>query len=111
MPTTDIVPDTVRMSHRHDPGTSRDAAVRASSGTKKSALYKAIATVLRDGPLTPKEVHREYGHVRMQRGWPVADLQDIRRRMTELEHDFDRIEPVGRRNGERVMRLVGEAVA
>jgi hypothetical protein len=107
------VPDTVRMSHRTDPHTSKEAAVKASTGTKKALLYGAILALLEQGPLTPSEVSAEYEKDRRRsRGaWlPEADLYDIRRRMSELEHDHKRIEPTyGRRAGQRVMRLVVES--
>ena len=109
------VTDTVRMSHTQDPHTSKDAAEKASKGTKRALLYGAILSLLEKYPMTPGELLAEYNDRRnLAPGWlPEADLYDIRRRMTELEHDHGRIESVvespgrfERRAGQRVMRLV-----
>ncbi|MFF2493211.1 hypothetical protein [Agromyces sp. NPDC058064] len=113
------------MSHRDDPHTSHDAAGRAAKGTKKEMLYGAIRVALELGPGTPAEVLARYQANRKGAGeWLPAsvDLQDIRRRMTEMQRDFGTIEPIkvgtyrggkpqyATREGQRVMRLV-EAVA
>lgn len=106
------VTDLVRMSHRNDPDTSRAAAARASRGTKVAAIQAAILRLLVAGPATPKELHQEYFIRRRSERWPSADLQDIRRRLTELQHDFQLVvDTKVRRNGERVMALAPEAVA
>lgn len=116
--------DVARMSHRNDPHTSHEAAERTATGTKKSLLYGAIKAALAGHPGTPAEVLDRYTLQRLDAGeWmPEADLQEIRRRMTELEHDFGSIEPIqvgtqrsgkpqyATREGQRVMRLT-EAVA
>ncbi len=113
MTSTQSVDETVRMSHRNDPHTSHEAAEKASQGTKKELLYGAILAVLRRGPATPAEVLDSYMKDRRKVSWlPEADLYDIRRRMSELEHDTNRIEAIVespgryfRREGQRVMRL------
>ena len=99
------------MSHWDDPSTSKDAATRTVRGRKLHLIRGAIIGALQQGPATPREVLARYEESRDTAGeWlPVVDVYDIRRRMTELEHDFERIVPVGRRNGERVMSLVGES--
>jgi len=116
---TDMVSDLVEMSHRLDPHTSVDAARRALRSGKVSRLHGAIVAILRDGPATPGEVLVAYHLNRQDVGWLDAnvDLQDIRRRMTELERRFGRIEPIQAgthkggapqwvtRDGARVMRL------
>lgn len=116
--------EVARMSHRDDPHTSHEAADRASRGTKKEMLYGAIRVALEIGPGTPAEVLARYQAARAGAGrWlPSVDLQDIRRRMTEMQRDFGTIEPIkvgtyrggkpqyATRDGQRVMRLV-EAVA
>ena len=106
------------MSHSSDPHTSSDAAATVSVA-KKNRLYVAIADILKFEALTPAEVTEEYQSWRDIFDGPEADLQEIRRRMTEMQHDLDRIEPIqvgttvtGRpqyqtRRGQRVMRLVG----
>ncbi|MFD4111644.1 hypothetical protein ACFWWU_36635 [Streptomyces sp. NPDC058650] len=100
------------MSHTSDPDTSVAAAFRAARGTKMTAIYEAIVTLLAEGPATPKELHQEYFLRRRSAGWPSADLQDIRRRLTELQHDHHRVVDTStRRNGERVMALAPEAAA
>ncbi|MDQ0894467.1 hypothetical protein [Agromyces ramosus] len=128
MSTTNATPtplDIRRMSHRDDPHTSHEAAERASTGTKKSLLYGAIVAVLAThGPGTPSEVLDRYTLQRLDiESLPEADLQEIRRRMTELEHDFGSIEPIrvgtqrggkpqfATREGQRVMRLTEAAAA
>lgn len=99
----------VRMSHRQDPDTSAAAAECASTGTKKELLYGAIVGILRDhGPATAKEIHHLYAIGRDGGGeWlPVADVYDIRRRLSELKRDLGRVVDSGdRRNGEAVMAL------
>lgn len=107
--------DVARMSHRNDPDTSIAAAWKAAEGTKKARLYRAIQEALTlYGPSTPSEV---FVKLAFTGSFPSLDVYDVRRRMTELEHDFDRIEPVmvgdkqERRDGQRVMRLVGRQVA
>lgn len=109
-----------RMSHRNDPHTSSDAAAKVKA-SKKRRLYSAIIQIIGDGELTPTEVTDEYHWTRDPEKDPEADLQEIRRRMTELEHDFGAIEPirVGTRKGgkpqyrveegQRVMRVVPDA--
>lgn len=102
-----------RMSHRSDPDTSHEAAQRVRRGDKLPLLYGAITGILTvDGPLTAKEIHTAYVETRGEIVWlPVADLQDIRRRLTELQHDQQRVVDTGeRRNGERILALA-EAVA
>ena len=102
-----------RMSHTDDPGTSRDAAEKAVRGRKVALIQGAILGALKGNPGTPREVLDRYNVAREETGdWlPEADLYDIRRRMTELEHDHKRIAPIPfgfsvlRRNGERVMRV------
>ena len=114
------VTDTTRMSHRTDPHTSKEAAEKASAGTKKALLYGAILEALELGRGTPADVLARYHHAREGVGWLPADvdLQEIRRRMTELQHDQGLIEPIqvgtlasGKPqwqvfDGQRVMRLV-----
>lgn len=102
------VTEQVRMSHRNDPETSREAAVKASRGSKKNRLYLAIAAALDlYGPLTPGEV---FVKLAGSGAFQKLDVYDVRRRMSEMEHSLDRIEPNGeRREGQRVMRLVGGA--
>jgi hypothetical protein len=90
---------------------------------KKQRLYIAIQDILKFEALTPSEVTAEYQTWRDIFDGPEADLQEIRRRMTELQHDFDRIEPIqvgtqkggnpqyATREGQRVMRLVGGVTA
>jgi hypothetical protein len=115
------VTDTTRMSHAQDPHTSKEAAVKASTGTKKALLYGAILYILTDEPATPGEIAQWYGDYRDDIAWfPAADLYDIRRRMSELFQD-NRIEPIQvgthkdgspqymTREGQRVMRLVVES--
>ena len=109
------VTDTVRMSHTQDPHTSKEAAENASKGTKKEQLYAIILRMLTFESMTPGEVLAEYV---TYGGFPPADLFDIRRRMTELDKDQHRIEPIQvgthrdgspqfmTREGQRVMRLV-----
>lgn len=117
------VNDLTRMSHRHDPHTSADAAEAATDSGKIARLQGAIIAMLRYGPGTPSEVLDRYQQIRDRIGWlPPVDLYDVRRRMTELHHDLGRIEPIivgtrkggkpqyATRDGQRVMRLV-EAVA
>jgi len=113
---TNTVPDTVRMSHTNDPHTSKEAAEKAV--TKKELLYGAILHLLEEGDATPSEIHAKYSE-RVVGFWlrPV-DLYDVRRRMTELDKDLHRIEPIQvgthrdgspqyqTRAGQRVMRLV-----
>ena len=102
------------MSHRNDPSTSHDAAERVAASGKVALIQGAILGALQAGPATPREVLARYEVAREETGdWlPDADLYDIPRRMTELEHDHKRIAPIPfgfstlRRNGERVMRLV-----
>ena len=106
--------DLVRMSHTTDPDTSHDAAKRAKRGTKVVLLQGAIlATLAYRGPLTAKEIHADYAAWRGSAGWlPAADLQDIRRRLTELKLDQQRVVDTGtRRNGESVVAHVGEVAA
>jgi len=107
------VTDVTRMSHRNDPHTSKEAAEKVV--TKKEHLYGFITRMLAFGPSTPAEVLAEYV---TYGGFPPADLYDIRRRMTELDKDMHRIEPIQvgthrdgspqyqTRAGQRVMRLV-----
>lgn len=126
MSTTNVAPtplEVARMSHRDDPHTSHEAAERVSKGPKKALLYGAIKSILRDGPLTPSEVLGAYRGRQSSGSLPEADLQEIRRRMTELQRDFGSIEPIqvgtqigGRpqyatRDGQRVMRLTEAAAA
>lgn len=116
--------DVARMSHRDDPHTSHEAAERASRGTKKEALYGAIIDMLRRAPGTPAEVLDRYTLERIDTpSLPEADLQEIRRRMTELQRDLGQIEPIkvgtqlgghpqyATRQGQRVMRLVEQVAA
>jgi len=119
---TNTIPDTVRMSHKTDPHTSKEAAEKASAGTKKEGLYGAILFILWEyGPRTPSEVlatYLEESEDNFRFEWPDADLYDVRRRMTELDKDLHRIEPIQvgthrdgspqyqTRAGQRVMRLV-----
>jgi len=102
-----------RMSHATDPDTSHDAARRAKRGRKVVMIQGAILGLLSAGPLTAKELHAAYVTRREDLyAWlPEADLQDIRRRLTELQHDSHRvIDTKDRRNGERIMALA-QAVA
>lgn len=116
--------DVARMSHRNDAHTSQDAAEATAKSPKRELLYGAIKAALAGHPGTPAEVLDRYTLQRMEIGWlPEADLQDIRRRMTELEHDAKVIEPIvvgthrnGRpqyatREGQRVMRLTEAGAA
>ena len=113
------VTDLTRMSHRNDPHTSKEAAEKAV--TKKAFLYEAILAILLEGPMTPAEVLAVYEEDRTYLpALPTADLYDVRRRMTELDKDLHRIEPIQvgthrdgspqyqTRNGQRVMRLTEE---
>lgn len=115
MNTTQSTPtplDVARMSHRNDPDTSIAAAMRAARGTKVAAIQTAILRLLATGPATPKELHEEYLRRHRADGWPTADLQDIRRRLTELQHDFHMVvDTRSRRTGERVMALAPETAA
>ena len=102
-----------RMSHASDPDTSHTAARKAKRGRKVAMIHGAILGVLAGGPLTAKEIHTAYTRQRSElHAWlPEADLQDIRRRLTELQHDTHRVvDTKTRRNGERVMALA-QAVA
>ena len=107
------------MSHTGDPHTSHDAAERTANGTKRALLHGAIVEALKLGRGTPADVLARYHHAREGVGWlpEDVDLQEIRRRMTELQHDHGLIEPIQvgtHRNGkpqwqvfegQRVMRL------
>lgn len=111
MSTQDSTADLLRMSHTLDPDTSHDAARRARTGSKVTTIQNAIVVILSTGPATAKELHREYFLRRRAEGWPSADLQDIRRRLTELKLDAGRVvDTRTRRNGEAVMALA-EVVA
>lgn len=101
--------DLAKVCHTDDPDTSWVAAQLAHSGGKVGQLCTAILGLLEeDGPLTAKEVHRQYSTLQPSiEGWPAADLQDIRRRLTDLKKQFHLVADSGdRRNGEAAMRLV-----
>ncbi|MCI2959516.1 hypothetical protein MN032_17665 [Agromyces atrinae] len=100
------------MSHSTDPDTSAAAAERAKRGKKIPAIQAAIVAILGEGPATARELHDEYTFQRTSNGWPSADLQDIRRRLTELKLDQKLVTDSGiRRNGEAVMRLAEEVAS
>ena len=104
------------MSHKTDPHTSKEAAEKAV--TKKERLYEIVVELIEAyGPLTPSEVLERHNSNRWAiNSLPTADLYDIRRRMTELDKDLHRIEPIQvgthrdgspqyqTRSGQRVMR-------
>jgi len=105
-----------RMSHRHDPDTSHEAAKRARTGRKVVMIRGAILGILSEhGPLTAREIHRHYEEGRepgLLAAIPDADLLDIRRRLTELKLDERRVVDTGtRRNGQAVMGLAEEVAA
>lgn len=106
-----------RMSHTHDPHTSGDAAATVTV-TKKELIYRAVTELLWPDPMTPGEVAVAYDLLFAGTfDYPDVDLQEIRRRMTEMQHDFGWIEPIqvgtqrggkpqfATREGQRVMRL------
>lgn len=98
--------DVRRMSHTADPDTSKDAAVKAKRGRKVLAIQAAILQLLAEEPRTCRETHKAYKRLREDAGWPKADLQAIRRRMTELKKDTKQVvDSQDRRNGEAVMCL------
>ena len=98
--------DLREVCHRDDPDTSWVAAQLAHSGSKVGDLCTAILALLDEcGPMTAKETHRRYEKRRaLLSWWPEADLQDIRRRMTDLKKHYRLIVDTGtRRNGEAEM--------
>ena len=91
------------MFHADDPDTSAAAARRAMRGRKRDTIQDAIVSIVAVSPATPREILDIYKRARASAGWPVADLQDIRRRMTEVTQAGRVVDTKVRRNGERVM--------